>query len=53
MSTAPAGTDVRDAPRARHRWSLQTRLIVTVVSFVALILVGIGFATGKIGRAHV
>ena len=34
MSTAPAVTDARDAPRARHRWSLQTRLIVTVVSMV-------------------
>ena len=37
--------------RARHRWSLQTRLIVTVVSFVALILVGVGFATGTILRS--
>ena len=51
MSTAPAVTDARDAPRARHRWSLQTRLIVTVVSFVALILVGVGFATGTILRS--
>ncbi len=41
MSTA-----ARAARPARRRWSLQTRLIVTVVSFVALILTAIGFATG-------
>ncbi|CAN7329726.1 HAMP domain-containing sensor histidine kinase [Microbacterium sp. LjRoot45] len=37
--------------RARSRWSLQTRLIVAVVSLVALILVAIGFATGTILRS--
>ncbi|MFT4282270.1 sensor histidine kinase [Microbacterium sp.] len=36
--------------RAR-RWSLQTRLIVAVVSFVALILVMVGLATGTILRS--
>lgn len=41
MSTAPH-------PRTRRRWSLQTRLIVTVVSFVALILISVGLATGAI-----
>jgi two-component system OmpR family sensor kinase len=39
------------ARRPRHRWSLQTRLIVTVVSFVALILLAVGFATGTILRS--
>lgn len=34
--------------RGRHRWSLQTRLIVAVVSLVALILVAVGMATGTI-----
>lgn len=37
--------------RAAHRWSLQTRLIIAVVSLVALILVAIGFATGTILRS--
>lgn len=37
--------------RLTHRWSLQTRLIVAVVSLVALILVAIGFATGTILRS--
>ncbi|WP_434810223.1 sensor histidine kinase [Microbacterium sp. bgisy189] len=32
----------------RRRWSLQTRLIVTVVSFVSLILIAVGLATGAI-----
>nr|WP_315902483.1 ATP-binding protein [Microbacterium memoriense] len=35
-------------PRPRRRWSLQTRLIVTVVSLVALILIAVGLATGTI-----
>lgn len=35
----------------RHRWSLQTRLIVAVISFVALILIAIGLATGTILRS--
>lgn len=43
MSTATA--------RRRHRWSLQTRLIVTVVSFVALILLAVGLATATTLRA--
>lgn len=30
----------------RRRWSLQTRLIVTVTSIVALILIAVGLATG-------
>lgn len=34
-----------------HRWSLQTRMIVAVVSLVALILLAIGFATGAILRS--
>jgi two-component system OmpR family sensor kinase len=34
-----------------RRWSLQTRLIVAVISFVALILVTIGLATGTILRS--
>lgn len=34
-----------------HRWSLQTRMIVAVVSLVALILMVIGFATGAILRS--
>lgn len=34
--------------RGRTRWSLQTRLIVTVVSFVALILLAVALATGAI-----
>ena len=47
MSAAPDAL-----PRhPRHRWSLQTRLIVAVVSLVALILVAIGFATGTILRS--
>ena len=36
--------------KPRH-WSLQTRMIVAVVSLVALILVAIGFATGAILRS--
>lgn len=36
------------ASRPRRRWTLQTRLIVTVVSFVALILLAVGLATGAI-----
>lgn len=44
---APAGA------RARRRWSLQTRLIVTVVSFVALILIAVGLATGAALRSIV
>ncbi len=35
-------------PRVRKRWTLQTRLIVTVVSFVALILLAVGLATSAI-----
>ncbi|HYP73330.1 MAG TPA: histidine kinase dimerization/phospho-acceptor domain-containing protein, partial [Microbacterium sp.] len=58
MSDAPvtdAATTVAAPPAAasatrRRRWSLQTRLIVTVVSFVALILVAVGLATGTILR---
>lgn len=34
-----------------HRWSLQTRLIVAVISFVAFILVAVGAATGTILRS--
>ncbi len=37
----------------RHRFSLQTRLIVTVVSLVALILVAVGFATAATLRGIV
>ena len=37
--------------RARHRWSLQTRLIATVVGMVALILAMIGVATATTLRA--
>lgn len=40
-------------PRTRRRWSLQTRLIATVVSLVALILVAIGFATATTLRSIV
>lgn len=36
------------ASRTRRRWSLQTRLIITVVSLVALILIAVGLATGTI-----
>lgn len=32
----------------RRRWSLQTRLMVTVIGFVSVLLVAIGFATGAI-----
>lgn len=40
------------APRlARRRWSLQTRLIVAVVSLVTLILIAVGLATGAILRS--
>jgi len=39
-STAPT--------RRRRRWSLQTRLIVAVVSMVSLILIAVGLATGTI-----
>ncbi|MBN9225217.1 MAG: two-component sensor histidine kinase [Microbacterium sp. SCN 70-27] len=42
-------TDVAP-PRRRRRWSLQTRLILTVVSFVALILVAVALATGTLLR---
>ena len=45
MSVA-APTASPAATRVRRRWSLQTRLIVTVVSFVALILAAVGLATG-------
>lgn len=49
MSTPPHRTD-----RGIHRrWSLQTRLIVTVVSFVALILLAVGLATATTLRAIV
>ena len=44
--TAPVET----APRHR-RWSLQTRMIVAVVSLVALIVIAIGAATGAILRS--
>ncbi len=37
-------------PLPRRRWSLQTRLIITVVSFVSLILITISLATGAILR---
>ncbi|WP_292832905.1 HAMP domain-containing sensor histidine kinase [Microbacterium sp.] len=43
MSDAPG-------PRRRRRWTLQTRLIVTVVSLVALIVLAVGLATGAILR---
>ncbi|WP_299087188.1 cell wall metabolism sensor histidine kinase WalK [uncultured Microbacterium sp.] len=46
MSTAPR-------TRGRRRWSLQTRLIVTVVSLVALILIAVGLATATTLRAIV
>lgn len=36
------------AASPRRRWSLQTRLIVTVVSFVSLILIAVALATGTI-----
>lgn len=55
-TTPPDATD-GDAERPRdralrpHRWSLQTRMIVAVVSLVALILIAIGFATGAILRS--
>lgn len=46
MSAPPEETS---APaRSRRRWSLQTRLIVTIVSVVTLILVSVGLATGTI-----
>ena len=45
MSTV-APTAPSAPTRVRRRWSLQTRLIVTVVSFVALILAAVGLATG-------
>ncbi len=48
---AGVGTVSPSARRGRRRWSLQTRLIVTVVSFVALILIAVGFATGTILRS--
>jgi len=61
MTDAPLTSDTppaSDTPQThspasgpRRRWSLQTRLIVAVVSFVALILVAIGFATGTILRS--
>lgn len=61
MTDAPATSDTlptsdtqqthAPSPGPRRRWSLQTRLIVAVVSFVALILVAIGFATGTILRS--
>ncbi|MGB4778412.1 sensor histidine kinase [Microbacterium sp.] len=40
-------------PGGARRWSLQTRLIVTVVSFVALILAAVGLATATTLRAIV
>ena len=54
-TTPPDATDGdAERPRGRalrpHRWSLQTRMIVAVVSLVALILIAIGFATGAILR---
>ncbi|MFT4213674.1 MAG: ATP-binding protein [Microbacterium sp.] len=39
---------LRIRPLPRRRWSLQTRLIVTAVSFVALILAAVGLGTGTI-----
>lgn len=39
--------------RGRRRWSLQTRLIVAVVSLVALILIAVGLATATTLRAIV
>jgi two-component system OmpR family sensor kinase len=46
--TAPAAEGdasmVGEPPRRRRRWSLQTRLMVTITSIVALILVGIAVA---------
>lgn len=48
MTTPPSTR--RDQPLPRRRWSLQTRLIVTVVSIVSLILIMIGLATGAILR---
>jgi len=37
--------------RRRRRWTLQSRLILTVVSLVALILLAVGLATGTILRS--
>jgi len=51
MSSVPEGPAPQRRPPAAHRWSLQTRLIIAVVSLVALILVAIGFATGTILRS--
>ncbi|GAB2703941.1 two-component system OmpR family sensor kinase [Microbacterium marinum] len=34
--------------RRRHRWSLQARLITAVVSFVSVILISVGLATGAL-----
>jgi len=51
MSSVSEGPAPQRRPRAAHRWSLQTRLIIAVVSLVALILVAIGFATGTILRS--
>jgi len=50
MTDAPVTDTAPPAAGRRRRWSLQTRLIVTVVSFVALILVAVGLATGTILR---
>ena len=60
-STTPPAPEVSSAShasaapprRGRRRWSLQTRLIVTVVSLVALILVAIGLATATTLRSIV
>lgn len=47
-ASAPGTPSPDSSPRAKRRWSLQTRLIVTVVSFVTLILLAVGLATGAI-----
>ena len=43
----------RTSSRGWRRWSLQTRLILAIVSVVALILVAVGFATAATLRAIV
>ncbi|GAA1697493.1 two-component system sensor histidine kinase TcrY [Microbacterium sediminicola] len=51
MTSAPAAeTAQRSTPGPRRRWSLQARLIVTVVGIVSLILILISVASGALLR---
>jgi two-component system OmpR family sensor kinase len=50
-TAAPADDTVAPSRRGRHRWSLQTRLMATVIGIVSLILVIVAIATSAaLGR---